>query len=109
MVDHSLSAIEVLAEVVEVLPDHIDVAVDSGFTRGAEVCAALALGAKAVGVGRLQCWGLGVGGVAGLSRVLEILRDEITRTMANIGCREVSELTPDRVRWSTPAPPSELG
>jgi len=106
MVDHSLSSIEVLGEIVEAVADDVNVAVDSGFTRGAEACKALALGAKAVGVGRLQCWGLAVGGVPGLVRVLEILRDEIALTMANIGCRNVDEITPDHVRWSMPAPPS---
>lgn len=102
VVDHGLSSIEVLGEVVDAVGDRVDVAVDSGFTRGAEVCKALALGAKAVGIGRLQCWGLAVGGSAGLIRVLEILREEITITMANIGCRTVKEITRDHVRWSIP-------
>ena len=109
MVDHSLSSIEVVGEIIEAVSDDVDVAVDSGFTRGAEVCKALAMGAKAVAIGRLQCWGLAVGGVPGLVRVLEILREEIALTMANIGCRSVGEITPDHVRWSIPSPPSEPG
>jgi isopentenyl diphosphate isomerase/L-lactate dehydrogenase-like FMN-dependent dehydrogenase len=106
VVDHSLSTIEVLSEIVEAVAGEADVVVDSGFTRGAEVCKALALGARAVGIGRLQCWGLAAGGVPGLARVLEILGEEISNTMANIGCRAVGELTPEYVRWSTPALPS---
>ena len=106
VVDHSLSTIEVLGEIVEVVAGEADVVVDSGFTRGAEVCKALALGARAVGIGRLQCWGLAVGGASGLVRVLEILEEEISNTMANIGCRTVGEITPEYVRWSTAAPPS---
>jgi isopentenyl diphosphate isomerase/L-lactate dehydrogenase-like FMN-dependent dehydrogenase len=82
------------------------VAIDSGFTHGAEVCKSLALGAVAVGIGRLQCWGLAVGGAAGLERVLEILRDEIITTMANIGCAAVADITPGHVRWSIGAPPA---
>lgn len=109
MVDHGLSTAEVLGEIVEQVADDVDVAVDSGFTRGAEVCKALALGAKAVGIGRLQCWGLAAGGVAGLLRTLEILRDEIALTMANIGTTKVGEITPDQVRWSIPTPPSAAG
>jgi len=108
-VDHSVSTIEVLAEVVEAVAANADVAVDGGFTRGAEVCKALALGARAVGIGRLQCWSLAVGGSAGLARVLEILSEEIVGTMANIGCQNVDEITPDRVRWSFPASPAAAG
>ena len=108
-VDHSLSTIEVLGEVVEAVGNDVDVAVDGGFTRGAEVCKALALGARAVAIGRLQCWGLAAGGSAGLERVLEILSEEIAGTMANIGCRNVDEITPDHVRWSFPALPPEAG
>lgn len=105
VVDHGLSTIEVLGEIVDAVAGQADVAVDSGFTRGAEVCKALALGARAVGIGRLQCWGLAVGGASGLVRVLEILREEISNTMANIGCRTVGEITTGHVRWSIPAPP----
>lgn len=105
VVDHSISTIEVLGEIVDAIDDRAEVVIDSGFTRGAEVCKALALGARAVGIGRLQCWGLAVGGTPGLVRVLEILRDEIANTMANIGCSTVGQITPDHVRWSIPAPP----
>ena len=105
VVDHGVSTIEVLGEIVDSVAGEADVVVDSGFTRGAEICKALALGARAVGIGRLQCWGLAAGGVSGLTRVLEILRDEINNTMANIGCRTVGEITPQHVRWSMPAVP----
>jgi isopentenyl diphosphate isomerase/L-lactate dehydrogenase-like FMN-dependent dehydrogenase len=105
VVDHGLSTIEVLEEVVDAVAGEVDVAVDSGFSRGAEICKALALGARVVGIGRLQCWGLAVGGTAGLTRVLEILQSEISNTMANIGCRAVSDITTDHVRWSISAPP----
>lgn len=108
-IDHGISTIEVLDEVVQVVGADVDVAVDGGFTRGAEVCKALALGAGAVGLGRLQCWGLAAGGAAGLARVLQILCQEITDTMANIGCRTLADLTPEHVRWSFPVEPPDLG
>ncbi len=106
MIDQGLSTIEALAEVVEAVGPDAEVAVDSGFTRGAEVCKALALGARAVGIGRLQCWGLAVGGADALSRALEILEDEISSTMANIGCGSVADITPGHVRWSIASPPA---
>lgn len=102
MVDHAVSTIEVLAEIVDVVPDDVDVIVDSGFTRGSEVCAALALGARAVGIGRLQCWALAVGGRDALITTIEILADEMERTMANIGCASVPDLRPSHVRWTSP-------
>lgn len=109
MVDHALSTIEALEVIVEAVPDSVDIAVDGGFTRGAEICKALALGAKVVGLGRLQCWGLAAGGVHGLTRVLEILREEIEITMANLGCAATDDFEPGLVQWSfpiavTPAP-----
>jgi glycolate oxidase len=105
MVDHGVSTIEVLAEIVEAVGSRAEVAIDSGFTRGAEVCKALALGARAVGIGRLQCWGLALGGAGGLARVLEILEQEISSTMANLGSRSVADITPAHVRWTIAARP----
>jgi isopentenyl diphosphate isomerase/L-lactate dehydrogenase-like FMN-dependent dehydrogenase len=100
VVDHSLSTIEVLEEIVDAVP--VEVAVDSGFARGPDVLKALALGARAVGIGRLQCWALACGGRAGVERVLAILGEEIGITMANLGCPTVADLTRDHVRWSFP-------
>ncbi len=102
VIDHSVSSIEMLPEVVDAVAGRAQVIVDSGFTRGPEVIKALALGATAVGLGRMQCWGLAVGGRAGVARLLAILRQEIEITMANLGAASVAELTPDFVRWSFP-------
>ena len=101
-VDHAVSTIEVLGPIVESVGDRADVMVDSGFERGTDICKAMALGARAVGIGRLQCWGLAVGGAAGLLRVLEILREELVNIMANLGCATIGDIAPDRVRWSFP-------
>ena len=98
-VDREISTIEVLEEVVDAAGD-IDVVIDSGFTRGAEMVAALALGARAVGIGQLQCLALAAGGESALRRTLEILRTEIATTMQNVGATSVDELTPANVRWT---------
>jgi len=103
--DQAVSTIEVLGPIVESAGDRADVMVDGGFDRGADVCKALALGARAVGIGRLQCWGLAIGGAAGLLKVLEILREELVNIMANLGCAKIGDIAPDRVRWSFPTGP----
>lgn len=99
-VDHGMSTIEVLEDIVAAVPDHVDIAVDGGFTRGPQICKALALGADVVAIGRLQCWGLAAGGPAGLSRVFDILTEELDITMANLGAANVQALDRDQVRWS---------
>jgi isopentenyl diphosphate isomerase/L-lactate dehydrogenase-like FMN-dependent dehydrogenase len=71
--------------------------VDSGFRRGADVAKALALGAKAVLVGRAPLYGTAVAGQAGAARAIEIYRDEIDRILALIGCPDVSALGPDYI------------
>lgn len=96
MVDQSLSTIEALPPVVEAIPD-VDVVIDSGFTRGAEICKAVALGARAVGIGRLQCWALAAGGETALTDTLRILHEEVRLTMANIGRCSIGDLGPDSV------------
>ena len=74
--------------------DRLDIVVDGGIKRGTDVVKALALGAKAVGIGRAALFGLGAGGIDGVDRVLEILRDETATTMRLLGAANVSELGP---------------
>jgi (S)-mandelate dehydrogenase len=68
------------------------VLVDSGFRRGADVVKALALGAKAVLIGRATLYGTAAAGQAGAARAIEIYRDEIDRLLALIGCPSVASL-----------------
>jgi isopentenyl diphosphate isomerase/L-lactate dehydrogenase-like FMN-dependent dehydrogenase len=77
---------ELLPEVVEAVGGRIEVYVDGGVRRGSDVVKALALGARAVLVGRPPLWGLACGGEAGARRVLELLRDEIGVALALCGC-----------------------
>ncbi len=96
--DGAPGAIDVLEEVVDAVAGRAEVVVDGGFMRGVDVLKALASGARAAGIGKLQCWGLAAGGRAGLARVLELLRLEIETGMALLGVRGVAELNPGLLR-----------
>ncbi|OGA44201.1 MAG: hypothetical protein A3G24_11025 [Betaproteobacteria bacterium RIFCSPLOWO2_12_FULL_62_13] len=93
--DSAISPIEVLPEVVDAVGKRITVIVDSGFRRGSDVVKALALGAHAVFIGRATLYGTGAGGEAGAARAIGLLREEIDRVMALLGCRSVAELNRD--------------
>jgi isopentenyl diphosphate isomerase/L-lactate dehydrogenase-like FMN-dependent dehydrogenase len=80
-----LATIEVLSEVVAAVKGKIEIYLDGGIQRGADVVKAIALGAKAVFIGRPLFWGLAVGGEQGVVRVLNILREEIELTIAKCG------------------------
>jgi isopentenyl diphosphate isomerase/L-lactate dehydrogenase-like FMN-dependent dehydrogenase len=88
------ATLEALPEVVAEVGTRIPVYVDGGFRRGTDVFKALALGAKAVGIGRPYLWGLGAFGQAGVDRVLEILQGELRLAMGNCGTQTVADITP---------------
>ena len=90
--DMTMSAIETLPEIVVAVQGRAEVYLDSGVRRGSDVIKALALGAKAVAIGRPFYWGLAVDGAAGVHGVLEILREEIDRAMAFCGQTNIREL-----------------
>ena len=96
------STIEALPEIVNDVRGRIPVFLDGGVRRGTDVFKALALGAKAVGIGRPFLWGLGAFGQAGVERVLEILEGELRLVMANCGTQTVAAIdgsyvaTPER-------------
>ena len=73
------------------------VIVDGGVQRGTDVLKAVALGAEAVAIGRLQAWGLAADGKDGLVRVLEILENEMISAMGLLGVTSVDQLTPKYV------------
>lgn len=93
------ASIDVLREVVEAAGDRLEVYFDSGIRRGGDVLKAIALGARAVLIGRPQAWALAAGGEAGVKRVLDILRDELTNAMLASGCRSVADID-DSVLYS---------
>ncbi|XP_049276106.1 2-Hydroxyacid oxidase 2-like [Rhipicephalus sanguineus] len=89
--------IDVLPEIVAAVGDKMEVYLDSGVRTGADVVKALALGARAVFVGRPVLWGLAYDGKHGVRRVLRILRDELEHTMRLLGCSDVNDLCEDFV------------
>ena len=99
--DSGRSTIDALPEIVAAVGGRIPVLVDSGFRRGTDIAKALAIGARAVCVGRPYLWGLGAFGQPGVERVLEILRTEFRIAMQQCGVRTVNELTPAFVRRAT--------
>jgi 4-hydroxymandelate oxidase len=90
--DNTLATIEVLGEAVAAAKGKLDVYLDGGIRRGADVVKAIALGAKAVFVGRPLFWGLAVDGEKGVVRMLDILREEIEITMAKCGRPTISSI-----------------
>ena len=98
--DGAPSTISVLPEVAAAVADEgagTEVFLDSGIRRGTHVVKALALGARAVFIGRPYLYGLAAGGQAGVERVLDIFQTELQRTMVLLGCPSVAELGPDWV------------
>ena len=91
------ATIEALPEVLEGAAGRIPVLVDGGFRRGTDVFKALALGARAVGVGRPYVWGLSCFGQAGVHRVLEILDNELRLAMVGCGTRTLDETGRDAI------------
>jgi 4-hydroxymandelate oxidase len=96
--DTTVTTAEVLAEIAEAVGGSAEVYVDGGIRRGTDIVKALALGARAVLVGRPPLWGLAVDGAAGVQAVLEHLHDEMVRTMRLCGAASLAALTPDLVK-----------
>lgn len=90
--------LEVLPEVVAAVGDRAEVLVDGGVLSGADVVAAVALGARGVLVGRAYLYGLMAGGERGVERVAQIFDAGVRRTLQMLGVTSVAELGPDRVR-----------
>ncbi len=95
--DGTIAALDALPEVVDA-SGPCEVYVDGGVRRGSDVLKALALGARAVMVGRPVLWGLASAGEAGVRRVLRLLAQDLDVCMAIAGCRSVDDITPDLVR-----------
>jgi len=91
------ATIACLPEVVEAVAGRIPVLVDGGIRRGTDVFKALALGARAVGIGRPYCWGLAAFGQPGVERALELLQAELVRDMQLAGAPSLSAITRDSV------------
>jgi 4-hydroxymandelate oxidase len=91
-VDNTLATIEVLPEAVAAADGKLEVFLDGGIRRGADMVKAIALGARAVFIGRPLFWGLAVDGEQGVIRVLDILREEMEITMAKCGRPNIASI-----------------
>ncbi len=90
--DYGKGSIAILPEIVDAVGGRAQIIVDGGFMRGTDIVKARALGADAVGLGRLQGLALAAGGEAGVVRMLELLQDEVTRCLGLLGVTSYAEL-----------------
>ena len=102
--DKSPAPIEVLPAIAAAVGDKLTVMFDSGIRRGSDAVVALCLGAKYVFVGRATLYGAAAGGVAGATRALSIFRDEIARTMMQMGAPDIPSLGPQFLTWESNDP-----
>ncbi len=97
--DGAPSTISVLPEIADAVAGEGEIILDSGIRRGADIVKALALGATACGVGKAALYGLAAEGQAGVTGVIEMLRREIDLAMAMTGCRDVSSIGKELLRY----------
>ncbi len=100
--DHGRGSTDVLPEVVEAVAGRAKIIIDGGFYRGGDIVKAIALGASLVGLGRMQCYGLAAGGQAGIVRMLEILEDEVIRSMGLLGATSFGKLDASALHAAAP-------
>lgn len=107
--DHGRATIDMLPEIVQAVGGKAAIVLDGGIVRGSDVLKAIALGARAVAIGKLQGWALAAGGQAGLVRALEILESEIVTTMGLLGVTRLEELNEKYLCKVQPlTPPHEM-
>jgi L-lactate dehydrogenase (cytochrome)/glycolate oxidase len=92
--DGTPASVRALPAIVEAVGDRVEVVLDGGIRRGSDVVKAVALGARAVMIGRAYLWGLAANGQAGVENVLDILRSGIDSALLGLGHASITELTP---------------
>ena len=95
--DTAIASVRALPEVAEAVDGRVEVLLDGGIRRGTDVVKAIALGARAVLLGRPVVWGLAAGGEEGAHRVLDLLKAEVDLAMALCGCPTVGDISRDLV------------
>ena len=98
--DGAVTSIEALPEIVDAVAGCCEVYLDSGICRGTDILKALALGARAVLVGRPVLWGLAADGARGVQHVLEILHTELERAMKLAGYPTLTSINRSLVKWT---------
>lgn len=106
--DHQIGSLDALQEIVDAVNGATDIIVDGGIVRGADIIKAIALGATAVGIGRLQALALGAGGVPMLIRALEILQEELIINLGLLGITSPKALSPRHLRTVEPTTPAHV-
>jgi isopentenyl diphosphate isomerase/L-lactate dehydrogenase-like FMN-dependent dehydrogenase len=101
--DGSMAPLEALPSIMDAVGKRVTVLVDSGYRRGSDIVKALALGAQAVLIGRATLYGTAAGGEAGAARAITILREEVDRVMALIGCSNIADLGPELLHIPDPS------
>ena len=95
--DRAPSPVDVLGTIVAAVGTRLTVMLDGGIRRGSDILVALSLGAKFVFVGRATLYGAAAGGLTGVTRAIDILRDEVDANQRQIGCTEVGQLGPENL------------
>jgi heme/flavin dehydrogenase (mycofactocin system) len=95
--DGTPAAIRMVTPIADAVGEQIEVVMDGGIRRGSDVVKALALGARAVMIGRAYLWGLAANGQAGVENVLDVLRSGIDSALLGMGVSDIRELTPDHL------------
>ena len=93
--DSTPATIRILPSIVAAVGDQVEVVLDGGVRRGSDVVKAVALGARAVMIGRAYLWGLAANGQAGVENVLDILRSGIDSAVLGLGHSTIHDLSPD--------------
>ena len=101
--DHGRGSFDVLPEVVDAVGGRATIVVDGGFYRGSDIVKAIAMGANLVGLGRMQCYGLAAAGQAGVVRMLELMEDEVQRSLGLLGVTSLGKLNPSYLHAAAPA------
>jgi len=96
--DYCVTSLEVLPEMLRAVGTRMTLIVDGGILRGTDIAKALALGARAVLVGRAALYGLAAGGEAGAAHALGLLTTELHRVLGELGCMQVADLSPAHLR-----------
>src|SRR5229473_1998510 len=106
--DHGRGALDVLPEVVDAVAGRAKIMVDGSICRGSDIVKAIASGADLVGIGRMQCFALAAGGEAGVVRLLELLEDEVQRSLGLLGAPSFADLDRSFLHAAAPANPPHV-
>jgi glycolate oxidase len=106
--DHGRGAMDVLPEIVEAVGGRAKIVIDGAFCRGSDIVKAIAAGASLVGIGRMQCFALAAGGQAAIVRMLELLEDEVMRSLGMLGVTRVADLDRSCLHPAAPANPPHV-